>query len=677
MKQNGAWGRRCMGGIAALVLLTHCGGGETEEPAAKAVGPRSPSVLRQAVADCMPRTETRITDIPATYDGYASQSQPTSRFGSEPVLRVDTSPERLEAFLQFRFSLLEDWHVRQAKLRLHTLDETSNGPLLYRVSDGGTNFDFDWNTRPALLGAPLGNLGAIAANTWVEYDVSSVVTKSGIYSFGLVPEASNGVDFVSANSGQAEYELRPHLLLTVESEPFCSYRGTGGGLTGWTRHYGGLGPEKLHALGTDAQGGLVAAGLFGDAPFPNGQGFALARYTSDGTPSWTRQVTTGDVRVRALTVTPLGNILVVGNYSGAPDLGTGPLPGAFSWFNTPAALFIAKFSPTGRTQWAHGFVSTYVRPPDGEVELWPVTPMSVATDANGSLIVAGGFQGQVDFGGGPLFAGVASVDLNDPLSGGFVAKFSWEGQHLWSKAFQAGGYDLPSVVRSMATDSAGNILLGGSVNSNANLGDGPLGTFGAFIAKYDTSGALLWKRLFDRVYGEVVGVQPLGTNGVAFSANLGGDFTFGGATYRGGHPDDPSWPENLSAFSGTLNTSGADGWIRDMGFVTLEGLVTGSDGTLNIKGLGSKYDLGGGILGDNTFGPMPFVARYSASGGHLWSRSFDRDLQSDDYGFPLLLAPQPGGSVVVGADFTSPVEHDGTTYTARGSSDLIYFQLKP
>lgn len=632
--------------------------------------------------DCMPRTETTTTYVQATYDAYASQTQPTRRTGNEPVLRVDAAPERLESFLQFRFSLGEGrGQVRQAKLRLFATDATTDGPRLYRASDDWPTpplLDFDWNSRPALVGGPVGNLGAIAAGTWVEYDVSSIVTGDGIYSFGLLPESSNGVDFYSADTDWSLYELRPQLLLTLESEPYCTYRGTGGGLTGWTRHYGGAGPERLHALATDAQGGFVAAGLFGDASFPNQTGFALARYTADGTPVWTRQVTTGNVRVRALTVTPLGNLLVVGNYSGSPDLGTGPLTAVPTSHFTPA-LFVAKFSPTGQTEWAHGFAATYVRPPEGELEHWAVAPMSVATDANGSLIVGGGFHGQMNLGGGPLFAGTSSVYPEDPFPGGFVAKFSWGGQHLWSKAFEAGGFAMPGQVRAVATDSAGNVLVGGHVNSNANLGDGQTGARAPFIAKYDASGAFVWKRLFLGAYGEIVGVQPLGTSGVAFTANLGASFTFGGLPYTGGNPEDPGGPDNVSGFTGTLSATGMDGWIRDLGLVGMRGLVTDGGGTLTVTGYGYGYDLGGGNLGaPNTVGPTPFVARYSAAGGtHLWSRAFDRDFLAGDYYPTLSLAPQPGGSVVVGGEFALPVHQDGRDYTPRGSSDLLYFQLKP
>jgi hypothetical protein len=230
----------------------------------------------------------------------------------------------------------------------------------------------------------------------------------------------------------------------------------------------------------------------------------------------------------------------------------------------------------------------------------------------------------------------------------------------------------------VSTDTEGSVFVGGAVNSNGDLGDGPVGTFGPFIAKYDASGSLLWKRLWPRVYGEVVGVQPLGTADVAFAANLGGSFTFGGTSYAGGNPEDPPMPDNVSGFLGALSTWGADEWLRPMGLTTLRNLVTASDQSITFTGYGYEYSLGGGTLGtDSFYGPTPFVARHTSSGFHVWSRAFDRNFEGNDYWPTLLLAQQPGGSVVVGSDFTSPVMLDGSTYTPRGSADLLYFQLKP
>ncbi|WP_395848448.1 DNRLRE domain-containing protein [Cystobacter fuscus] len=623
--------------------------------------------------DCQPRTDTQVFDRLASATAYASQAEPTRRFDGTPTVLVDAAPTRLESYLKFGFNLDDGWHPKQVTLRLFATDGSSNGPLLHRASP--TWQDFDWNTRPALMGDALANFGAISPGTWVEHDLTSVMTTPNMqYGFALLPDSSDGVDFASATA--PVLEQRPHLRVTLESDPYCTYQGGGGGSTGWTKHYGGVGPERLGALATDAQGGFVAAGQFGDAPFPTGEGFALARYDASGTALWSRQVTTQAVTVRALTVTPEGNILAVGTYTGTPDLGMGSLTNA-PYF---PSLFIAKFSPTGQTVWSRGFVSNTGRTGD-DFGYLSVLPESVATDAQGSLVVAGNFYGVVDFGGGPLFAGQASVGLNDAYWGGFVAKFTWRGEHVWSRALEAAVATPTARVRTVSTDAAGNVLLGGRASRLSDLGDGVLGAATPFIAKYTPSGVLVWKRLFSNApAGEVVSLRATSTGGVAFIADVGGIFVFKDSEFSGGHDDgDPTTPQNTSPFVGALSATGSDAWLRDLYPASVQQLAVGSDDAITVSGHGDMYDLGGGVLGtSNPAGPTAFVVQYTPEGLHRWSRLFDRNFEGGPVYYPVLqLAPQPGGSVLVGTDFSTPVIFDGAMYTPRGSADLFYFQLAP
>jgi hypothetical protein len=485
------------------------------------------------------------------------------------------------------------------------------------------------------------------------------------------------VDVVSSNA--AEAERHPQLRVELESGAYCTYRGAGG-RTGFARHYGGAGDERLMALGSDSQGGFVAAGRFGNAPFPNETGFALARYDATGSPLWTRRVTTENVRPQALTVTPEGNILVVGIYTGSPDLGTGPLPLVpLPW---TAGTFIAKFSPSGQPVWSHGFVATYFYVPDQELQYWPVQAEAVTTDAQGSLIVVGNFHGEVDFGGGVLFAGPNSVYSEDAYPGSFIAKFDWQGQHVWSRATQGAPSEPASKTRAVSTDAAGNVYVAGRANNGADLGDGqPLAGSAAYIAKYDGAGAFQWKRVFQStswVYGEVTAVRPLRNGDVAFAANLGGTFTFGGGTYTGGAPWDQGYPENLSGFTGTLSATGGDKALRDLKGTRLRELVVASDGTYTVSGYGTNVDLGGGVVGpDYRIAGSAFVAHYTAAGAHVWSRSFEEAFTGDYYGPRMHLVPIGLAGVLLGGDFARPFQHDGVTYTPRGASDLFYLRLNP
>ncbi|WP_331115593.1 DUF7594 domain-containing protein [Archangium sp.] len=327
---------------------------------------------------CVPRTELYRRGAHAWQaDGYVSQSEPGRNYGAAPTLSVDGSP-LLETYLKFEVPAY-GLTILDARLWLHAIDDTSNGPLLYRASDTWSEEGLTWNSRPGLSERPIGNLGEITPNTWVSYDLNGVVTEDGDYSFGLLPESGNGVSFDSDEAGNGN-RLEPFMLVTLESPPFCTYHGAGGGHTAWTRQYGGLGAEELDALASHPEGGFLAVGRFGEAAFPNqGQGLALARYSAEGAVLWTRVVSTQNVRATSVVLTSLGNILVVGRYQGAPDLGTGPLPSVPEELE---GLFIAKFSPAGGASGPAGSWPGVARDSPRRWctrTRWPPTPMAASS----------------------------------------------------------------------------------------------------------------------------------------------------------------------------------------------------------------------------------------------------------------------------------------------------------
>lgn len=462
----------------------------------------------------------------------------------------------------------------------------------------------------------------------------------------------------------------------VDARSYCTYSGTGGGLVAGWKHYGGRGAERLWALDTDAQGGFVVAGLFGDVPFPNEQGLALARYAADGSVLWSRTVTTARVRAEALKVTPEGNILVVGTYDGAPDLGTGALPAG------GAALFIAKFSPSGRTTWSQGFVADNGATGGARV-LQEMRPTGLSTDAQGSLIVVGRLHGRVDFGGGTLDAGPESIidpNAESTPPGGFVVKFDWRGTHVWSRVYTARAIKPWAAPQGVSTDAAGNVFVGGRVSQGANLGDGPVSQAAPFLVRYTPTGTLSWKRLFPG-FGSFADVQALPSGGVAFSANLNGEFPFAGGIQRGGEPPfdtDEQW-SNTEGFVGTLNAQGSDGWIRDLGQGLVDKVVAGGDGTVTVSARGRR-DLGGGTLGGGSVSAhQTTLGHYSPAGQHLWSRALDGNFR-DGLAFQdpgVLMAPLPGGALQLGGDFFDSLWVDGTTHVSRGEADLFYLRLNP
>ena len=108
--------------------------------------------------------------------------------------------------------------VQSATVRLYAYSGSYNGPAIYTASSNWSENGITWNNRPILLSAPVDNKGAIADNTWVEYNVSSLLrgTTNGSYTFVLVADAADGTHFYSREAGSVGHPSEaPQLILRV------------------------------------------------------------------------------------------------------------------------------------------------------------------------------------------------------------------------------------------------------------------------------------------------------------------------------------------------------------------------------------------------------------------------------------------------------------------------------
>ncbi|WP_375760099.1 DNRLRE domain-containing protein [Corallococcus exercitus] len=633
------------------------GPGEPRPPGTASVESQASSCPSETVYDTV-RAQDRG-------DAYVDAAQPTVNFGGADLLLADGSP-RLESYLKFEVTHDDpNIPIVGAQLRLYAVDGSTDGPALYSTDTGWTEGTLTWNTRPALLGAPLGDLGAVESHSVVEYDVSTVVRSAGDYSFALIPTGGNGVDFESSESS---YYMGGASLTLTRALTFCARQGTGGALQA-VRQYGGPGEERPWNVAATPDGGWVVAaryynsGDFGGGPLEPFGYMVLAKYAADGTHQWSRSYapypgSISEIIVGGLTVTPLGNVMVVGSYTGSPDLGTGALPS--TWGYTPG-LFIAKFSPNGTPVWSKGFLAG--TPQVGSNEKAPIRGLAVATDAAGSLVVTGAFSGQVNLGGGVLDAGASASGV----SALFVARFSWEGNHLWSRVHAAGSTG--SEGQAVATDSTGAVLLAGVASPHStNTVLGVQGPRTPFVAKYSATGTPLWSRALNGSLGSMRGVVSRPGDAVAFAADFRGTFSFAGHSYS----------EDTSGLSemilGALSASGSDQWGRQLGGADSDrpySLAVDSQGRLTMQGyLGSQADLGGGLIGHPSY-PTNFLVRYAGDGTHLWSRGLDLRLSAET-------AVNNAGETLLVDLLDRTVQVDGTVYSpVEGSSDLLLLKFAP
>ena len=90
---------------------------------------------------------------------------------------------------------------------MYVNDASKVGGSVYAVSNNylntataWTESGLIWQNAPALSGTPLSTLGAVALNTWVEYDVKVAITGNGTYSFGITSTSQDAVYFNSRES---------------------------------------------------------------------------------------------------------------------------------------------------------------------------------------------------------------------------------------------------------------------------------------------------------------------------------------------------------------------------------------------------------------------------------------------------------------------------------------------
>jgi hypothetical protein len=118
--------------------------------------------------------------------------------------------------------------VQRATLRLYVTDASSNGGSVYLVSNNyeGTTTAWiqsglNWNNAPAISGTALSSAGAVSVQSWVEFDVTPVITGNGSFSFGLKSTTSDVVYYISKEGSN-----KPELVIQIISEASAAPRHT-------------------------------------------------------------------------------------------------------------------------------------------------------------------------------------------------------------------------------------------------------------------------------------------------------------------------------------------------------------------------------------------------------------------------------------------------------------------
>ena len=140
-----------------------------------------------------------VVTITAEADADVNEANPGTNYGTNALLRIDggADPDR-EGYLRFTVSGVSGT-VESAKLRLFCLRSTVDGPAVHlgRSTMAGRRRRSTGTTGRPTAPRAIADVAGVSTNTWVEYDVSSAVAANGTYTFVLLPQSTDGVDFHS------------------------------------------------------------------------------------------------------------------------------------------------------------------------------------------------------------------------------------------------------------------------------------------------------------------------------------------------------------------------------------------------------------------------------------------------------------------------------------------------
>ncbi len=306
---------------------------------------------------------------------------------------------------------------------------------------------------------------------------------------------------------------------------------------------------------------------------------------------------------------------------------------------------------------------------------------AVTDDSAGNVLITGSLQGTANFGTGVTTLNLSSTGNRDV----FIAKYAKTGSLLWAKDLRGG--DALSVAQGAAitVDGSGNVLVSGTFTGTVNFDPGAgntsftaSGRNDVFIAKYDSSGNLLWAR-------DVVGTAGTVDEGYALAVDSIGDVwatgsyqssaTFGATTLNA--------TGQFEQFVTKLNPSGQFLWATT---TTGSGSSVAQGAGITVDGSGNAVATGfyAGTVDFNPSGgnTLPvasaraiFVQKLDGNGNLVWAQG----IVGDDINQGNSVIADPSGNLYVTGTFTGAVNFDAgagsTVITAGGYEDPFLMKL--
>jgi hypothetical protein len=290
----------------------------------------------------------------------------------------------------------------------------------------------------------------------------------------------------------------------------------------WSSTFGGVNQDSVEGLAVDSAGNVAVTGLFKgtsidfagrtlSSTWGGPDTFIVKLSGANGASIWAKNIACGGPDLgSSVAIDQQDSILVTGQFFGTADFGGGAL--------TTAGMndvYLAKYSSSGGFLWAKRFGAAN-----------DDLGASVAVDGNGNVAITGVFYGNVSFGGATL------TNPSNVTSDVFVAKFTGNGAHIWSRSF---GDDYADYGVAVSADADGNVLVTGTFNGTVSFGGAALTsastlTSDIFVAEYSATGAHLFSARYGSAGSEVASATAFGPNGGLVGGAFTGTMGFEGTT---------------------------------------------------------------------------------------------------------------------------------------------------
>lgn len=243
----------------------------------------------------------------------------------------------------------------------------------------------------------------------------------------------------------------------------------------WIRQFGTSSNDFSRGISADGLGNVFITGeTFGvlGAANAGANDAYLAKYDASGNQVWVRQLGTSSLDDSfAVSADGFGNAYITGSTGGDLDGSNAGLHDAF----------LAKYDSSGELQWTRQLGTSASD-----------LGFGVSADERGDVYITGRTQGDLD-------------GTNAGSTDAFLSKYDSSGDLQWTRQL---GTDKLEEGWAVSSDGQGNVYISGS--TTGSLSGTNFGRHDVFLAKYDSSGMLLW-------------TEQLGTGAIDISQGVSAD----------------------------------------------------------------------------------------------------------------------------------------------------------